>query len=349
MQVAEPGAFGEFCFTSEGGEDVEAVEIPRERDTCGAEGGGEDVDIANSITEGPAPIQSASGPTEGGGDAGPAFVEVELGSTPGSVASGAWDSAIIAEEDDEGIVGVGSGLDGVEDFANSPIHGGNHGGIGATLFVFERTVESEICFCGLKGRMWCVEGEVEEVGFIQGRVIDEGDCMFCEEVGGVAFFTKWFVVLMPVELLFTFVSEVVDRSVVVTHEVREAVGERELGFVGMTKVPLANDTAPVVAGGCEEFRKGGFFGRQPVFRPWWNDGAHHAEAEGPASGEESGAGGGAHRAGPEVGELNTAFDKTVEVGREGGLAIVEAGVGIAEVIGDDEDDIGFGPESGHAG
>ena len=47
--------------------------------------------------------------------------------------------------------------------------------------------------------------------------------MLGEEIGGVAFFSKGFVVLMPVELIFTFMGEVVNGSVVVTDEVGEAV------------------------------------------------------------------------------------------------------------------------------
>ena len=83
--------------------------------------------------------------------------------------------------------------------------------------------------------------------------------VFCEKVGGVAIFAESGGIVVPVELFFTFVSEVVDGSVVVSHEVGEAVGEGEVGFFGVTEVPFSDDATTFVAGLCEKFGKGVFF------------------------------------------------------------------------------------------
>ena len=168
MQVAKPGSFREVFFATKNGEEIEAVEVFGWRYACGAEDGGEDVDVADTAFEGLATGESPDGPAESGDDAGSAFVEVELGSTPGSVASSAEDATVVAEEDDEGVVGIGSGIDGVEDLADSSVHRADHGSVGTTLVVFDRGMEGEVFPGGLEGRMRGIEREVEKVGFVLG-------------------------------------------------------------------------------------------------------------------------------------------------------------------------------------
>lgn len=187
-----------------------------------------------------------------------------------------------------------------------------------------------------------VKGKVEKIRGVEWRVLDELNGVFGQEVSGVAFFAKGGVVLMPIELAFAFVSEIVDSSIVVSYEVGEAVSERELGFAGVTKVPFSNDASSFVTGGGEEFGKGVFFIWKSIGRPGGDDRAHQTEANGPAPGEKSGASGRAHRAGAKVGELDPAFYKAIEIGGDCGFAAIESGVGIAKVIGDDDDDVGLG-------
>ena len=108
------------------------------------------------------------GPAEGGGDAGAAFVEVEFCATIGGVATGAGDSSVVAVEDDQGVVGVGPGFHGVEDLSDGAVHGGDHGGVGAALFIFDGRIWGEVGFSCLKGGVGSIEGEVEEIGFFGG-------------------------------------------------------------------------------------------------------------------------------------------------------------------------------------
>lgn len=260
VEVAEPGALGKWSFVDDGGEKVDAVDVFWGSCSGGLEGGWEDVDVADAVGEGCSSLEVAGGPTEGGCDTGAAFVEVEFCAAIRGVAAGAEDASVIAKEDDESVGGVGAGFDGFKNLADGAVQRRYHCGVGAPFFVFDGRVEGEVGFGGLVGRVGSVEGEVEEVGFFGWGIVDEIYGVFCEKVGGVAIFAESGVIVVPVELFFTFVSEVADGSVVMSHEVGEAVGEGEVGFLGVTEVPFSDDATTFVAGLCEKFGKGVFFG-----------------------------------------------------------------------------------------
>ena len=105
-------------------------------------------------------------------------------------------------------------------------------------------------------------------------------------------------------------------------------------------MPFSKDSATIVSGFGEELRDRLLFGREAMGGPRRDDGTHHPETEGPAARESAGAGGRADRACAKVGEFDTGSNKTVEVGGDGGFAAVESGIGVAEVVSEDDDDVG---------
>jgi hypothetical protein len=134
------------------------------------------------------------------------------------------------------------------------------------------------------------------------------------------------------------VGEVVDIGVDVAVEMVEPAGVGEQATVGVAQVPLA-DAGGLVAGGFQGFREQVFIDGEAVGRPGANDGVDHAIADGHAAGEEGGAGGGAEGEGVAAGEFDAFFGDAVYVER-GGAAAVEADVAPAEVVGEEDDEVG---------
>ena len=137
-------------------------------------------------------------------------------------------------------------------------------------------------------------------------------------------------------------GEVTDRTVVVAVEAREAVGPREKLALRVAEVPLAHDHALSVTGDAEQFRQRVFRRRQPVARPRWNNGPHEAKARRPAPRHEAGARGRTHGARAKIREIHAGRGEAVEIGGGDDLAAIEPDIGEAEIVGDDDQDVGFG-------
>jgi hypothetical protein len=194
------------------------------------------------------------------------------------------------------------------------------------------------CGGGLRGRVDGVVGEmnVEGAAFV---LLDEGHGFLGEARGQVALVLDRLAV--PVDRR---AFDVVELEVVV-----RAAAEETIPFVeaaadgalldGEAEMPLAEGAAHV-AGGFQEFWENGFRLRDaaPAFTGGVDAGALLI-----APGEQAGAGGGAHVAGDVgLGEPHALARQGVEVGRGDLLRMVrvEADVGVALVVGEDDDDVG---------
>ncbi len=175
-------------------------------------------------------------------------------------------------------------------------------------------------------------------------VFDELHRMLGDEMCGIAFFFDVFKALPPVVNLHSVVVRyVVDVAADVPAEAIENV-VHGIEFFVVTEVPFAKDGRSV-AGFFEQFGKGDFRGIQSqivvgVFGVGV-DYCGHACALLVASGEQPGARGAANgTAGVKVGEFESFAGHLFHCGRVD-PAPIRAGIAIAHVVGQYDDDVGF--------
>ena len=296
------------------------------------------------------------GPTEEGGDADAAFVELAFLASEGVIAGGelaggvvvggvfgvvvfGGAAAVVTGEDDEGVLAELGLVEGGEEAADAVVEMHDAGGVLAGDVALDGggdLVEPGLGF--FEGEVDGGVGEVEEEVGVFFAGFDPFDGFGGDEVGDVALFFDQLAVAMPgVGVGAFFVAVVVGADAAA----EGAVGVVEAVVVGApfgfgAEVPFAGE-AGLVADLFEGLGEGDGFDWEAAFGLGGGD----AEAAPVAAGHESGAGGGADGGDVVVGEFDAFGCEFVEVGG-GGVAAVEGYVGPTEVIGDDEDDVGWG-------
>ncbi len=184
-----------------------------------------------------------------------------------------------------------------------------------------------------------VEGEIEVER--RGRVvpIDELDRIVAEQRGGIALLDHPHVVAVPVHDAVLLVGEVVDLADERTVLVVEPPLLRPVLLVRMAEMPLADDGG-LVAGLLERLRQQPFVGGQAVGVRGRDDSRLQTVAQRIAAGQQGGPGWRAHRLNVVLLQLRPGGGEAVESGRLD-VRPVEAHVLPAQVVGDDEEDVGL--------
>ena len=102
---------------------------------------------------------------------------------------------------------------------------------------------------------------------------------------------------------------------------------------------LTDDAAPLVPGAGDQLGQGLLGGRQAPLSPRGDDCPHDAHPQGPAAGHQAGPCRRANRAGIELRQIHALSGDAVDGGR-GNLAAVETHVAIAQIVGDEDQDVG---------
>ena len=212
----------------EGGGEVEAD------DGLVAGGGGEGVGVSDEEGDTDAALQDAS------------FL-----ATVGGVHRmvGRAGTAVVAEEDDYGVVEEILAFEVIEEFADVDIKAVNHGGVGFAALLRDEVVEFEVFFRGLHGGVGGVVAEEEEEWLI-GVAVDKAVSGVAEVVGEIG--DGFGVFDVGFEGAFEVVVTAGDEAVELVESVVEGV---ELGFVAL--MPFADESGSV-AEGLEAFGEGGF-------------------------------------------------------------------------------------------
>lgn len=291
-----------------------------------------------------------TGPNCSGRHLDAAFIHVLLFSAEVSTTGPDVDlSAVVGDEEDEGVVPLAVFLEGGNDFADAIVHVFDEGDEFGTFFgdaFFAGFDFGEPVGGRLDGCVGCVVGEIEEegLGFILLRVVGEiGGGPIGEEVGSVPlglyrFPVQAHVVLAVPAVLIVIIHHVAQEPV----KMVEATGVRVFGVI-QSEVPFA-DGSGGIALLFEGLREhcGGAGEKAPIVFRFGADDSGNTDEIRVASGEEGGAGGGADgTVGIEFGKADAIGEEGVNVGafKVGGAVAGE--ISVAEIIDDDQEDVWF--------
>ena len=209
-------------------------------------------------------------------------------------------------------------------------------------------IQRQVLLLGLDRRVRRTEGHVEEERRLAAGVpVDEAHRVFGQQVRHVALLVDGLVVVTPVAFALALLREVVDRRVV-ADELREAAAQRVELALEVAEVPLAEDAAVFVAGPGKDLGQRGLRGVHAVVAPGRDDRPHQAETDRIAARHQAGTGRRTDRRAVEPFEAHALGGDAVDV-RRGDLAAVEADVVAAEIVRDDQDDVGEGVRDGRIG
>ena len=321
--------------------------------------GGVEVDVDGGDAAGGGGLGDA-GPADDEGDAGAAFVEAAFAAAEGGVVGDVTaffheafahvtaDAAVVAGEDEDGVFAELEFVEFGHDAADTFVDAGDHGGVNGVVV----TADSRFCFeffdeflFGLVGGVDAEVGQVEEEGGVF-FALDEVEGFVGEEVGEVG--------------VFGDVGLGVGLEVDVFAIGDEGLVEAAVAGVVATafaEVPFAEHGGGVTGGfeglgedGDVEGEAGDVFGGAegaglPVEAVDAADGVD-AGAGAVLAAHEGGAGGLAVLRVVVAGEFESLGSEFVDVRGLVVGAAEGAGVGVAEVVGHDEDDVGLGGERG---
>ena len=175
-----------------------------------------------------------------------------------------------------------------------------------------------------------VRHEQEEGCVTAGVLADEAHRMLGDQIRAVTRLVDRLLVMEPVDLAVALVGEVVEAPAEVADVVLPA---------RQPQMPLADESALLVAGLGKHLRDESRLGIETVVVVPHDDAAHHPVPDRMPAGHQAGAGRRADGRYVEAIELDALRGDPVDVG-SGDLAAVEADVTPAEVVGDDEHDVG---------
>ena len=334
----------------EGGQDVDAVEhllgefFPR----CDGQKGGQHVHAENRCVA-CFPGRKLVGPVEHSCDAVSAFVDLAF--VTAEVAGGAYfGRAVIGGENDEGVVADALFFEFGDDVADAFVHHLDHflvESLGVVGFEFRLLPvgfagDAEAGgFAALDRVVGCavVDDEQEWLVFFPA---DEIDGVVVDQVGDVAGVVLEFVLLPPVEVAFLVdVALVIDVTGNEAFELIEPLFGR-VKLRGVAEVPFSKHGG-LVAEIFHGFTHGPFCEWQTgVAVGSGGDDATDTGALLVAACHQGSAGGRADgTVGMVVGAFHAGAGELVDVGGLDGLAAVAGDVPVAEVVGHDEDDVGF--------
>lgn len=185
-----------------------------------------------------------------------------------------------------------------------------------------------------------VVGHEQEEGRVTAGVLaDEAHRVLGDQIRAVARLVDRLFVVEPVDLAIALVREVVEAPAEVADEAREAALQRVVFPARQAQMPLADEAALLVAGFGKHLRDESRLGIETVVVVPHHDAAHHPVPDRMPAGHQAGAGRRADRRHVEAIEPDALRGDAVDVGC-GDIAAVEADVAPAEVVGDDEHDVG---------
>jgi hypothetical protein len=158
-----------------------------------------------------------------------------------------------------------------------------------------------------------------------------------DQVRRVTFFFERRPVAIPVELVHPFMGEVVEHPEEVAVLVVEAAGVGLVGFLEFTEVPLPRERG-AIAGRAQGIGQRTFGERQTPAGPRRDDRVD-ARLRRVTPGQQRGASRRADRLDVVVLDDRAALGETVDIRRLDILAAVEATIGVAQVIDQEEDDV----------
>ena len=248
--------------------------------------------------------------------------------------------AVVAGEDDQRVLAQALLVQRGDDPPDLLVERGDHRRVGAARRVLDGVgIAVLVGLLRLIGRMGRERGEVEEERLVLVLLLDELDRLVADQVQVIALLVDELAVALPVDQAAALVGEVVDLADGVAVEVIEAAVLRPEFLVGVTQVPFA-DHVGRITGFLQRLGQRPFVGRQAVAVVGEDHQRLQAVAHRIAAGHQGRAGRGAHGHAVEVFEPHTLVRELVDVrGLDVAAAIAE--VGIAEVVGHDEDDVGF--------
>ena len=180
--------------------------------------------------------------------------------------------------------------------------------------------------------------EIEEEGLLAVLLVDEPDCVVADQRRVVALLLEERAVPLPVDQAAPLAGEIVHLADDVAVEIVEATVLRPVFPVGMAEVPLA-DHQRLVARLLQRLRKRPLVRRQPIGVARKDDQRLQPIAHRVAAGHQFSARGRADRHAVEILEPDALGRELVDIGCPD-LASAIAEVGVAEVVGHDEDDVG---------
>ena len=322
------------------------------------------VDVGHRRLDPAAALDVSGRPARCCSDPGAAFKHAALGAPVGAIVADADGTAVVTEEQDEGVLGNTVIVDRVQDAAHAFVERVDHRRMNATpvapplvggkrpagrrllpaarrLERIEAVIQRQILLLRLQRRVRSAERNVEEERRLAGGVpVDEPHRVFGQQVRHIPLLVDRLVVVTPVALPFAHLREVVDRRVV-AHELGEAAAQRVVLALEVAEVPLAEDAAVLVARRGQDLRQRDLRGVHPVVAPRRDDRPHQTETDRIAARHQAGSRRRTDRRTVEALEPHALGGDPVDVRRRD-VAAVEADVMAAEVVGNDEDDVGEG-------
>ena len=342
-------------FAGEEGEEAGAVDgaVGGDGDAGEFAEGGEEIEVADGFGADGAGLRAA-GPAEDAGDAVAGFGDVEFHAAQGAgravgtvrafVAIQGF-GAVVAGEDDEGVVTEVVGVEVFQEAADGVVHLGDIAVVLGAVGVVHVGVETGEFLGGGDGFVGFVEPEIQEEGFAGGGV-EEADGFIDDEAGGIALErADGLAVADEVGGVGVARGGVVLR---VEPVVEAVVAGRGFGAIDeAVEMPFAGVTG-AVAGAFEE-RGDGDFVRAEADAGARGNPVADAGTVGVAAGHETGAG---RRADGEgrvaVGELDAVGGEAVEVGGLNRRVGEAREVAVAEVVAEEDDDVGTRGRGGGA-
>jgi len=162
-------------------------------------------------------------------------------------------SAVVAGEDDQGVLQPAGLAQGVLDLADGFVDRRQHPGEFLAI-AFQLRVGLQVGLRSLERPVDTVERHIEEERFLLGLPGDHAAGLVAEQVRRVACLLHLLPVAIPVDLPAAFVGEVIEHAEVVPVVVVEAARQRQVGRLEFAEVPLADDLGGV-AGLLEGVRR----------------------------------------------------------------------------------------------
>jgi hypothetical protein len=246
-------------------------------------------------------------------------------------------AAVVAREEDDRVVAQALLFECIDDAADLLVQGRDHARVGPPFLVLDGSVSVAVFLGRLIG---CVGGqrrEVEEERLSRVLGFDQLDRFVADKGRVVSVLLEEFAVALPVDQPAALFGEVIDLAHEVAVEVVEAAVLRPVLPIGMAEVPLAHHVG-LVAGLFEGLGERALVDRQAVAVAREDHERLKAVTDRITARHQCGAGRGAHRHAVEGLASRARSRELVEI-RRLDLAAAIAEVGVAEIVGHDEDDV----------